>query len=261
MPTSPGQRLVILAMLLLPCLGLCQQIANRRSSSHGTLYYSEPFDIDRHTLPVNFSGVDALQVFHSLLLHEASYKKSDFETTSDFSIRLRQFEQSSLIRGMRPKDLYAFTIRPIVSYDADQKQFTIRLNDLPVDLESEPVECTWSVATSTGSSYIGTNGFGVERSIRRLSETDTDIVTDQPSWFVRQYVHKVGDENQVGFWSTVEPARASRIAHTLRVLVIGSLFPPFATEELIPGNPTVENPVNKSFTYHRIHLALRAVWL
>lgn len=260
--TVPFACFCVAALSIVPQgIAVAQKPASKLSKPQSSTYSTQALDVTRETLPGGYLGNDASAVFSSLLSQSASLTKSDFETSAVFMKRQGEFASTSFFHGMRPVDLFCFRIIPTVSYDADSGILTVMLNDAGSYYGLDGMGFAWKQSRVPAGSYIGTNDFGVKRTIQRIRETDTVIGTDQPNWFLADYVRHIGYQDETGFQIKMNSDEARHFSHSLAAILIGSLSPPFLTQDHSQSEATVSHPIELSMTVDNLNIMLRAIWL
>lgn len=240
---------------------------HKAATSSSLVFATSPFDLSREALPPLYSGHDVTAVYAALSAKESTLKKSDFESSNDYTDRLSVLASKPLLHGMTMNDLHAFSVKPGVAYDADTKQMTVTFrstesfDDAQTFEYSDSLNLKWSEGSTAAGSYVGSNAFGVHRTIRRIYTTRYSVDVDKPAWLIPEYIHKHDYTEDAGFVLPEDAATASSLTRTLRVLLIGTITRPFATHESSPGEPTVNYPVDNTTVDRSVHVALKAIWL
>lgn len=257
----------LIAALLI--FGTCSAASaqHKAATSSSPAFATLPFDLSRESLTPLYGGLDATAVYAALSARGSIFEKSDFESSSDYTERLNDLKSKPLLHGMTMNDLYSFSVKPGIAYDADSKKMTVTFRSVDEfdDAQSfeydNTVNLKWSETSVAGGSYTGSNAFGVHRKINRIYTTRYSIEINKPTWLTSEYIHKHDYTTDAGFVLTEDATVARSLSRTLRVLLIGSIERPFVTHETRPGHPTVDYPVDRSYLDRSIHVALRAIWL
>jgi hypothetical protein len=151
----------------------------------------------------------------------------------------------------------------MVSYDAEKAELKVLLTNLDslYGGVEESESCSWVDYNKAGASYIGSNAYGVKTLIRRIETIRYNVVTDRPIWLDASYLRGSGVPKEAGFLLPEDGPTAQKLSHTLRVLLIGSLDAPFLSHEIDRDNPTISDPIDRTWTLRNLHMALSAVWL
>jgi len=233
-------------------------LGQHKPSARPNRFAASPFDTSLSTLPPFYVGQDASAVFAALQAHRASFSKSEYETSAAFAERLDAFTANRAVIGMRPSDLFAFSVKPEISYDADASELKVTIAG---DYLSSPLNVAWSSLSVPVGSYVGSNAFGVKKLIHKVKRTNLNLSVDTPDWFLASYTKRVRYGVSPGFVLPVNAADAERFSQTLRVLLVGSLRAPFVTRDIGGSEPTITDPVDLTTIEQTVHVQLRAVWL
>jgi hypothetical protein len=233
------------------CVGAVNAQSHKQThaASPSSQFQIVPFDLNQSSIPALFFGHAAPSVFSALAARSSQFTKSDFETSSAYADRLVAFSTVPFFHGMRPIDSFAFVVIPVVAYNADTGKLAVSTG------------FEWSTTTTPAGTYVGSNSFGVKRTIRRVVQSTYNISVDSPDWFKVYYspADSLGSHSE--FTLTMDGDIARRLSRTLRVLLIGSLAPPFVKHEQFRGEPTISDPEDLLNIQQTLYISLSAIWL
>ena len=261
---------VVSVMCLLVSVFLCPfasvQTSHAQKPVQGSktpTFLIEPFDLRQTRLKPKFLGNSLPEIYESLLSRDKYFQKSEFETQGTFAERIERFSTTPISNGIRPQDNFAFVITPDTSYDAEKELLTVRLSsDDDVYLAGQSVSCNWAESTKAGTSYVGSNAFGVKKLIRRVNKTRYNVVFDRPYWLDTAYKHTENYTSTGGLFIEQKPGiDALLLSRTIRVVLIGPLDVPFVSHSVGGDDPTMTKPIDLTIFEHNIHMSLAAVWL
>jgi TonB family protein len=253
------RRLLVLGMIAM-AMGLMAQ-NNEKHSAPSPRFSVLPFDQSVASLKPFYLGNNVTALYEALAPRERLLTKSEFETSSAFDERINAFANSSILGSLRPNDVFAFEIKPTVSYDADSRKLRIVLgNDDSIYGSSDAEICLWSSSSKQGSSYIASNAFGVRKVIKRVYTIEYNTIFNRPGWFVDAYTRNRYGE-KAGFLVEADSPTARRLSASLRILLIGSLVAPFISHQTSGGEPTLDDPIDRTITTRNLHISLDAIWL
>lgn len=188
----------------------------KKASKQDVEYSTEPIKLDTLVLPKNYKGHN-LSVLYTALL-ENGYgikskdefpnielykeyskfdipikirKKDEFETTDEYEKRIGANENKLFFgKKLGINDVYAFSVVPECTYNADKKLFTVAINRIkqlvaldykpsinaPINSITENMSGIWGpTKTEDGGTYVGNNSYGAKATIRR-SRTDIPVL-------------------------------------------------------------------------------------
>jgi Flp pilus assembly protein TadD len=102
--------------------------APKEAKSQSLSYATTPFDDTWKSLPKNYNGHDVVAV-HKSLSKNLDIKKDEFETEAQFEKRKKEAWDKPILGKMTGRDNFAFVYEPETMYDAENSQFTIKIDN------------------------------------------------------------------------------------------------------------------------------------
>lgn len=184
----------------------------KNDSKQDVGYSIEPIKLDALKLPKNYKGHNLSLIYNALLERGFNIKKKDefvstemynaytalestgnikkkdeFETTSEYEKKLEADKNKPLIgKTLGINDIYAFSMTPESTYDADNKLLSVAINRIKKLIAinhktfgmspAENISGVWGPTIVTeGGTYVGTNSYGAKLTIRS-SITDVPVL-------------------------------------------------------------------------------------
>lgn len=272
------------AFLLLPLLEIIvvfpaasQTVpAQRAGLQNGQVASLSAFNPQIETLPPHFSGNNAEVIYGLVSRKLPNPGKSEFESIAEYRARLEDFASRPLsARAAKPDDLFAFALsgQPCVGvysvedkssyrnitthYDAEIHKLTVALAADIFAARDDTWSALWRSARVYVGGYVGSNAFGVKKRINRWSQSDTVIVIHDFAWLSPDCDLTDGAACQI----EVDAQKARALARNLQAILIGSLTPPFISDEVLAGMPTVDTPIDIYKRRKYLHVKLEQLWL
>lgn len=178
--------------------------------------------------------------FRSLKASRLAGLKSEFETTAEFESRLAAWEATGAMRKYvfvvdREVDTYS------LDYDADAREMHVTIGKEHLIADTVQVTSTRAVL----GTYVGTNAFGVKKTIERTVE-DSYCVRLAPSSPFSLYRDGELARQPRKFEFPIDPIEAIEaraIKPYLRIALVGRISSPEATEEEYLRQPKLNDPV------------------
>ena len=246
-------------------------------------YSREPFDASLASLSPGFRGNSVIEIYDSLAERKKASVKGEFETTEAYNQRLRTDMSKPLIGSLTQDNVFAFAINGIGSeYDADRRVLHVRADVPRYPFNKDWVIYRWGTVETGNSSYVATNAFGAQITVKRRRGRNYEIFIDNHQRFpTSTYVDEVGrgmsDEEKNRYPELFEihkkqafvadldlPADdALRAKTNLRLLLVCRLAAPYMLEgEDLDSfsRPTFDLPFDTQFTFHRLYVDLVELW-
>jgi len=228
---------------------------------------ANPFDPSVISLPANFRGDDAIQVYRSLAALSQSLQKGEFETTEAYR---RRADAQSI-----PARLFAFVIDQeegragrlsTPHYDADQQILHVRveLHGGSFGDDHDKNASRWLLLTDFINEhrfYKAGNAFGakviVEHYKHHIFEIEFKNHHDFPIARTFQDMSK-----DLAFVADISmaPIAARRAQKNMRMLIVCRAIPPYAVTSTGYVAPTIDEPTEESQRTYTIKAALVEIW-
>lgn len=211
-------------------------------------FSTDRFDLAATSLPRMFMG-NSPSNLHQALLRGKPSEKGEFETTAQFEARQAAFSERPLLERLTSQDPIAISISPpprqfdiSLKYDADAARMMLQLSKAYF-----PRECSLPLQSNsrkTGS-YIGANAFGAKIKVTK-HEVDYLCLTG-------------ADDTKVDF--PLARDKDERVKATLRVLLVGQLVPPYASQAENYSSATISSPEEVMYRTYVLHMNVEQVWV
>lgn len=278
----------LLLICAAPLFGQAQQnpapkpSAGRSTTSPARpVYASTAFDPTQESLPPSYAGMDCVRALAAL--KRAKLAKGEFETTAVYETRKAEvLGQLTLHGSIKATDLLAFKVdlkrQYKTAYDADNEALSLSLE--PREGETGYLSVLFgrpsgfdmtqylpvTILSSSNSSYLGSNAFGVKTRVRKesgsvcalLRQEEASMTLLGPSW-VDTDVGGLKGEGAIRF--KMAGADAQTFIPRLAMLVIGRLDTPYyRTGGLDVHGPTRDEPYDREISVDGLVLSLSAIW-
>src|SRR5579863_3380788 len=219
-------------------------------------YSLVPFDPSVEALPRGFRGHDPERIYAAL--KRAKLKKDEFESSDAYNRRMETLKGQPILGSLTLQSLYVFDLelvdgyrlpsdpsysgRPVKpTYDADHGTMSILLSwSSSLDSNSELRSFRSKSRVMPRGSYIGSNAFGVARTIRSYRYDSYCLAVPDAS-----------SELRVAFG--IAPDKARTVRHRVRLLLVGRLAEPFTLPDEQNAWPAeIDKPFEYIFTEHQI---------
>ncbi len=241
------------------------------SSATGPAYIELPLNPAATSVGVGFRGHDIKRIYSSLLDAESKQYKNEFETTPQFRERMKQLAGAPFFGGLSRTSIYAFAVETTaMDYDADRESLMVKVG---IDKDMLPARAfhdgymsifSWG-KTFPGSSYLGTNAFGVttplevSTSVLYYIAFRHSVVPVQSHGFVfrgyrtvlRDYIFRIH----------VASSEARDAKEKLAVVAICRLVPPFTDDFERKEKPTITSPKEDDWRYSYVSVDILDLWL
>lgn len=224
------------------------------------IYTTDPIDLAAASLPPFYAGHDIAALYWNLT--DQTHPKGEYETTEQFTAR---------IRAAVPKDLFAFKIErdiysSIFTYDADVR--LLRIAVPTSDLDS-PVDTKTIVVKEKREStreYPAANAYGAQVQVTEYRIEDFRVAVGEK--YVRESrARSIGFmKNTLALNIPMAPELAQKRKAALELLLIGkakllSGSPQIAYSNFSSRDATISNPVALVHYRHCINVDLLEVWV
>jgi len=241
-------------------------------------YSNAEFDPNVARLPAGFCGHDIRRLSSELGKLESGGNKGEFETTLQWTERLRWAEAKPVLGKLTRNSTYAFVIGQNYSafdsgfeilYNADYAKFDISAQaeppvyfyerEKPAGELSLPILC----ARPTERNYVGANGFGAVREITEYTHEEYKLIianadlfpfTDRPGW-------KLLGFKQIRRDVFIPPEMAREVKSQIRLAAVCTLLTPFVTSGFHVKEATLDDPVSNNISYKYLKVKLLAIWV
>ncbi len=193
---------------------------------------------DAEKLPPSYRGHDCRSVLTAL--GKAKLSKDEFETTSAFNDRMRAFERTTSVPGIREGSLVA-AVRNIdaeaISYDADAGILSVPVGHLPIPTSSLGRAKVGFIADrkiTKSKNYTASNAFG--KTVRVSSRQESVCAIG----FTNMYYELGKGVEHISISSTPDEARRSKA--NLSVLYLGRLTQPYVEDLSYYSKATIDDP-------------------
>lgn len=240
---------LVLLALPLECFAQRNNRQRKKSAPNNTAtvktstpkFITRPFSVSNDFLPAKFLGHNAESIYLQILpiAMEAASGCGKYEKSTDCQHRLNAIRNKSIGSGLRASDRLAFSFGVECSYDADE----------------EKAQCPifsgwyypWSRKLTQSYSYVGSNAFGVSKTIDFLRFENVNISSNRGA-------HGFTIDN-------LEPSLAQLVLPNMRLLVIGTLGEPMIKHDQDHKKPTFNSPTEIIENHSIISLDIEEVWL
>lgn len=208
-----------------------------------------PFVLENERLPANYAGLDPIKFFKMFKSKVALIKKGEYETTEEFIQRTAN--KDAILSPINTVDLYAFRMLSDISikYKADEQAYLI---GGPYDYYCEKtdsfgrssgwVTCTVASISEKHDTYIGSNAFGVSRSIKRKRGHNFSLAIHEDSPLLNTVFSKNQYQNSIYNYQTKVEVPLEK-ARELKNEKVGILFVGRVRDaKLIEGVPFIREP-------------------
>ncbi|CAN5581544.1 hypothetical protein BH18ACI3_BH18ACI3_18930 [soil metagenome] len=253
-------------------------------------YSTQPFDLSASSLPANFRGHNAIEIYKRLAGRAKVSTKSEFETTEAYHQRVAAEASKPLLGSLSQNSVLAFVIDKLKSkYDADQQIMDVKVKLSTgregVTLDENKMSSLWVVINRDSSSYIGTNAYGAQVKVERKSVDFYEIAFANHQQFPivrylddiaqniadhrKKVYEKLGGKEPEGLddFSTALTAKLKLDAQTamkakenLRLLFICRLLETYTIEGGTYSKPTIKSPREIFYKNYRLNTELLEVW-
>lgn len=224
-------------------------------------YDQEPVDIEQDSLGKNYKGHSCVAVARSL--KSLNPRKGEFETSSDFSVRMTpilntviygKFTGASVLGFIPPNDTALHS-----SYNADTATMKFSIHAVGASLPHDDGFSTKSAIVhrvkTAQSSYIAANGYGNKVRVSKANFDVCAIAITKLSPLLRISSDPISGE----FDMPVDEARSSK--GNLSALYVGKLDLPFIQKYSEHLEPTIDNPYEYVYTGDAIGFRLDQIWI
>lgn len=274
--TSEPTNLVISLILLFLLLGCL--LAFGQEADTDKQYSTVSFDLRLPVLPPTFQGHDLAKLYSVLEQRSlSSSKKDEFETTEEYSERIRAEQTKVIIDSLFANSVYAFKARDCKpQYDADKQTFFAQCKLSPFaqqpslrsDFPRNIKAVSWRFESKDLGSYTGTNAFGVSAEVSRSQLISYNIAIHNWDEFPLEEVIDKDDplapflDKKKAFLLQMElpPAKAKLLKPSISALFVCTLAPPFVSKFEDYSAATLDNPLSVIYTTYYVHARLVEVW-
>jgi hypothetical protein len=233
------------------------------------------FDTERNDVPPHFLGHNADAVYEAAKKNLPSSAQSKFESRSEYNAHVFELSNKPFWGDMKASDQFAFVLGQAWSgassegwlngdletyYDAEAKKMSI---GIPLELgspDSNQWAALWHRVRIPLGSYVGENAFGARRVVHRARVIDTDIFIEGSEW-LDFYCDRKYETDHKSCSFEVDAQQARNLSRTARVIVIGTLIPPFVSNDNGLEKPSTDIPVEFRRSYRYLHLRLEQLWI
>ena len=243
--------------------------------------YALPFDTHSNDVQPHFRGHNADVIYDAAKKNLPDASQSEFESKSEYSARVLALSNKPFWGVMKAGDQFAFVlgqawdgVAPAVSasgesqgwvygylethYNAESNEMTV---SIPLELTSSDLHqwtALWHRVQTHLGSYVGENAFGAKRIVNRSGVKDTDLIIEGSEWLDFDCDPKI-DHKSCSF--EIDAQQARTLSKDARVIVIGSLVPPFVSSSNDVDEPSLENPAELHRSYKFLHMQLDQLWI
>lgn len=199
-------------------------------------------------LPSNFIGTNISSVISGF---KKLKSKGEFEPTSAYKARIKE----DVLAVANPVQCVAVDTTYDTKYDADRKGWVIGIYPKEGDYPHKSYRFILSNKTISSSSYVGSNAFGVTKSIDKSAHV-SEGVTFSSSSFLR-YMRSSGAKSDSIFYKwfipmSVQDAKAIKVKD-LKVLIRYKWEPDYLEEDFDRHSPTINDPTETSTKILLLH--------
>jgi hypothetical protein len=253
-------------------------------------YSTQPFNPSITSLPVNYLGHNATEIYKSLNEIKKGSAKGEFETTEAFSQRIAAEASKPLVASLTRNSIFAFVIsRPNTKYDADQQLMSVnqKLSSAYVGASphSQKMSLNWDIVSRDASSYTGSNAYGAQVKVERnLADFYTLAFANYEQFPIIQYLTPSEQETEERInkiWASAGSARpkkdikehatfgtnikmdvqkAIKAKGNIKILIVCRVTEPYAFEGSIYRKPTIKSPRESAFLFRNLNVELLEIW-
>jgi len=235
------------------------------------------FDTERNDVPPHFLGHNADAVYEASKKNLPSSAQSEFESKSEYLARLVALSSKPFWANMKANDQFVFVLGQAWSgavpdyaaglygylethYDAESKKMTI---GIPLELrwsDSHQWTPLWHRVQTHLGSYVGGNAFGARRVVNRRGVKDTDLIIEGSEWLDFDCDPKYETDHKSCSFQ-MDGQQAQTLSRNARVVVVGSLVPPFVSSDNEVSEASTDNPTELRHSYRFLHMQLDQLWI
>lgn len=239
-------------------------------------YSKVPFDPSIGKVPEGFRGHDLVSLYFALAGKLKG--KGEFETTEAYNKRIDALMAEPVLGQLTPRSMLATVIGLTsggefsdLQYNADTQLLSVNksLDKVPygVDdlkaIDTRRVISTGLDFVKAGRTYVGQNAYGVKKRVVEKDEYICDLIMVNPGelGFKKPEHDFLGNEQNISFDLTMDPATAQKVKSNLKLLVLFQVGAPYVGISKDYDSATIDNPVD--LTTHRFFIFARVseVWL
>jgi hypothetical protein len=256
-------------------------------------YSTQSFDLSLSSLPNNFRGHNAIDIYKALEKRNATSTKGEFETTEAYRRRMESETNEILLGSLTRHSVFAFVIERLESeYDADRQILRVKAElsrvREGVTLRENEKDLLWKIIDRDRSSYIGTNAYGAKVKVDRNDSDFYEIAFANYSQFpVIRYLDKfqqqleddekklsekyglpppqrytLTDDRETAFAAdlTMDAPMAMKAKNNLRLLLVCRLTTPNTIEGGMYDKPTIDRPHEYFIKNYDLNTELLELW-
>lgn len=229
-----------------------------------TSYSEEPLNLNLTQLPPNYRGQNPADVYNSLV--KKFREQQEFETKEDYKKRLVQSSLTPVIGNISMDGYFVATVGLSVDamkYDADRRSLKLSVPSkasLYSNSFNPPISLQIGEEFGVIDTYIGQNGYGVEKQVDKTQTNYFELIFRNPKDFKYKdsgFTTIAGDLN---FLIPMLPSVAMSAKPDLRMLIVYQLQEPYIEYYKSHVTAKVTDPEEKYLYWHYINANARQIW-
>ncbi|MGI9068367.1 MAG: energy transducer TonB [Pyrinomonadaceae bacterium] len=253
---------------------VAQQRGPSRRAKPSPVFSTQPFDPSVPSLPPNFAGHNASELYKRIVGRNQVSAKGEFETTESYDRRLQAEAAKPLLGSLTQNSVFAFAIgqsegkpgKLESGYDADRHVLHVYAKlkvafdnseersrrPQPLKLPKEVGRSlSWADTVTEHSFYTGTNAFGAKVRVERHVQVFMEIA----------FGNYLNFAALTGFSDLkLDVAEAIRAKRNLKLLLVCRLAPPYVMKDTGYFAPKIDNPYEESQYYYSLNTELLEIW-
>lgn len=235
-----------------------------RPAAAVSTFLSKPLDLSLETLGPRFIGHDIVAVIRELAGSPLNKPKSEFETTVEYTARIKRLMDSRERR-------YTFVLNAFLyddaAYDADREIMTAKVEahqlflfDASDSISDRPALELTEILRSKGA-YVGKNAFGVSAQVTRTVTDEFGLaLLDDDDELFSQADGAIGDRS-VSTEIEMPANEAKLIKPFLRFALVCTLDNPTVYTNTDTSSATISNPREVKVLRHYILVRPDELWV